>query len=119
MYCIIIIIIIFIFIAIKSHILCDQDLRTILEKLHPYSSKWRNIGEGLGFTSSELDNIQAAPLRLLSAPQSYLSAMLADWLQWAPGDARGSKEYANKNSLVKAVDTAGLGRTAQELSLVL
>ena len=64
----------------------------ICEKLCPHSHKWRDIGVGLGFTSSELDIIQAAPLRLHNAPWS---AMLADWLEWAPGDGRGSTEYAN------------------------
>ena len=61
-------------------------------------------------------NIQANPMHstgdLLS---NYLSAMLSDWLQWAPGDARGSSCYATLESLKDAVDKAGLGSLAQKL----
>ena len=38
----------------------------------------------LGFTPEELNNIQAKPLLMLKAPASWLSVMLAEWLQWAP-----------------------------------
>ena len=48
-------------------------------------------------------------------PASYLSAMLSAWQQWAPGDARGSRDYATMEALSGAVDRAGLGLTAQEL----
>ena len=95
--------------------LSDQDFPIIREKLRPHSTKWKDIGEDLGFTPSELDTIEAAPSLLHDAPWSYLRAMLSKWLQWAPGDARGSSEYANLNSLKRAMDKAGLGRTAQEL----
>ena len=91
------------------------DFNTICEKLRPYSHKWRVIGEGLGFTHAELSTIEANPSLFLGAPASYLSAMLSVWLQWAPGDARGSRDYATMESLRRAVDKAGLGRTAQEL----
>ena len=52
---------------------------------------------------------------LVSGPFSYLHKMLSTWMQWAPGDARGSTEYANIRSLRRAVDFAGLGRLAKEL----
>ena len=76
------------------------------------STKWKLIGQGLGFRSTELSSIESAPLLLAS---SHLIAMLENWLQWAPGDARGSTGYATLRSLKSAVDRAGLGRTAQEL----
>ena len=41
--------------------------------------------------------------------------MLSSWLQWAPGDARGSTDYATMEALRRAVNRAGLGVTAQEL----
>jgi len=41
--------------------------------------------------------------------------MLARWIQWAPGDARGSRDYATLEALRTAVDQAGLGRTAHDL----
>ena len=99
----------------KPQYLYDLDFPIIFDKLHPHSTKWKVIGEGLGFTRSELDTIEAAPRLYHGAPQSFLSEMLSKWLQWAPQDARGSKEYANIHSLKSAVDKAGLGRTAQEL----
>ena len=95
--------------------LSEQDFARISAKLSPHSSRWRRIGEGLGFTPAELSNIEAAPLLLPGAPVSYLSAILSGWLQWAPGDARGSRDYATLQSLRTAVDNAGLGLTAQEL----
>ena len=63
----------------------------------------------------ELQNIEATPTLLTSAPSSYLDKMLSVWQQWAPGDARGSSSYATLEALVSAVDRAGLGRAAQEL----
>ena len=48
----------------------------------------------------------------MTAPGSWLSAMLEAWLEWKPGDSRGT---VSLESLKKAVDKAGLGRTAAEL----
>lgn len=96
--------------------LADQDLAWICEKLGQHSAKWRQIGQGLRFTEPELDTIEAAPRLFSGAPFSYLCAMLSNWLQRAPGDARGSTDYATLNSLRRAVDRAGLGRLAQQLN---
>ena len=93
----------------------NEEFARASEKLKEYSRKWREIGEGLGFKASELDNIGSRPLLLPNAPNSYLSAMLSEWQLWAPGDYRGSKTYATLHSLRVAVDKAGLGLTAQEL----
>ena len=85
------------------------------EILKNFASKWREIGEGLGFTVHELDNIQNRPLLLGNAPHSFLVAMLSDWKQWAPKDHRGSTSYATLYSLRTAVSKAGLGLTAEKL----
>ena len=74
-------------------------------------------GEGLGFTPNELDEIEAIPQLFVDAPTSLLREMLSVWQQWAPGGARGSSEYANLDSLRRAVDKLGLGRMAQELAV--
>lgn len=87
------------------------------EKLMPYSYRWRRIGQSLGFTADELNNIEAKPNLFANAPSSYLSAMLSDWGQWVPEDSRGSADYATLESLRMAVDRAGVGRTAQSLNL--
>ena len=42
-------------------------------------------------------------------PNSCLEDMIGHWLQWAPGDARGSKNHATLEQLQQAVDVAGFG----------
>ena len=93
--------------------LTEHDLPGILDKLCPHSFKWKEIAQGLGFVPSELSMFEAHPPN--AHPSSYLRAMLSSWQQWAPGDARGSTNYATLEALKTAVDKAGLGRTAQEL----
>ena len=90
---------------------------SLCEQLRLHASKWKEIGTGLQFTHPELSSIGADPTSLTNAPFSYLSEMLAIWQQWAPRDARGSKNYATLESLKMAVDRAGLGRAAKELSV--
>ena len=99
-------------------ILCNGGHHSVLFKqLYKYAAKWKEIAIYLGFKPGEYDNIQASPLNLNGAPKSWLSAMLAEWLEWAPGDERGSKNYATLSGLKSAVREAGLGRTAEELTL--
>ena len=69
----------------------------------------------LGFLPFELDVIQAGPFLLATAPRSWLSTMLAQWLQWAPGDSRGSTNFATLENLKHALYQAGLGVTADNL----
>ena len=90
---------------------------SLLKQLANYSSKWRDIGLSLGFQSRELDVIQAKPLLLEGAPNSWLSKILAEWLQWAPGDSRGSTSFATLESLKSALAEAGLGVKADELGI--
>lgn len=85
------------------------------QKLSQFSYRWRTIGEGLGFNSAELSTIEATPSLFHGGPTAYMSEMLSKWYQWAPGDARGSKNYATVDSLAMSVDKAGLGVTANEL----
>ena len=93
----------------------QQDFSRAQAILQHHSHKWEKIAQGLGFTPNELSIIKARPALLMDAPTSYLDAMLAEWQQWAPGDARGSTGFATLDALRKAVDRAGLGFTAQEL----
>ena len=97
--------------------LSAHDLTTITEYVKPHSHKWKEIGPGLGFTADEISNFEARPTLAIGAPFSYLSAMLSDWRHWAPGDARGSTNYATLDSLKTALDKSGLGLEAQELCL--
>ena len=51
------------------------------------------------------------------APVSHLGAMLEEWIQWAPGDSRGSENFATVRSLKKALSEAGLGAAAHDLKI--
>ena len=85
------------------------------EQLSKHSDKWSTIGAHLGFRQRELRIIQAKPLLLNDAPHSWLREMLAEWLEWAPGDSRGSKDFATLNGLKKALNRAGLRETTLSL----
>ena len=90
--------------------LSQNDLTKLIVKYRTYAHSWREIGQNLGFNDDELKNIEARPNLHATAPKSYLSAMLSDWWHWAPGDARGSTNYATLDSLKTALDQAGLGQ---------
>ena len=87
----------------------------LIEQLGIHAQEWNEIGTYLGFHQPELRLIENSPDHLTGAPVTWLSAMLEAWLQWEPGDKRGSKERASLESLKKAVDKAGLEKTAAEL----
>ena len=74
-----------------------------------------DIAQGLGFKANEISLIKAKPTLQTDAPRSYLDAMLEEWQQWVPGDARSSTCYATLDALRTAVDRAGLALIAQEL----
>ena len=101
----------------KKRRLFELHYPTLLQQLTKHASKWRAIGAGLKFSPEELDNIQAKPLLLCEAPISWLSAMLAEWLQWAPGDKRESKNFATFEALILALKEAGLAAAASDLQL--
>ena len=61
-----------------------------------------------------MEIIEMRPMLLKEAPQSWLREMLSQWLQWAPGDRRGSTSFATKESLRTALFNANLGQVAQE-----
>ena len=43
--------------------------------------------------------------------------MLEEWLQWAPGDHRGSKNFATFEALQLALSESGLGAAASKLHI--
>ena len=97
--------------------LYEHNHSVLLEKLQTHSAKWKEIGTYLGFHPPKLDQIQARPLLLNGAPTSWLDAVLADWLQWIPGDSRGSTGFATLEDLKVALNKAGLGVTANNLEI--
>lgn len=95
------------------HRLGDRDYNEIYKKLEPHAHEWRKIGRELGFTSSEMDIIEHTTRLHFNAPKSYLEELLRKWLQWAPGDGRGSTGFATKESLIAALQRANLGALAE------
>ena len=90
---------------------------TLLQQLSKHASEWKLIGAALSFTPQELTCIESRPLLLATSPHSWLSEMLTQWLQWAPGDRRGSKDFATLEGLKDALFKANLGATAYDLKL--
>ena len=82
-----------------------------------HAANWREIGICLKFLPSELRNIAAQPYLMQSATLSYFEAMLSQWVQWAPGDSRGSTNFAYLEDLKSALNQAGFGATAHELKV--
>ena len=99
----------------KSTKLSENNHLVLYEKLNEYSAEWREIGTYLGFRPSELNEIQARPPLYATAPKSLLNAMLTNWLQWAPGDQRGSTSYATLEGLRDALNKAGLSEAARSI----
>lgn len=87
----------------------------IYDVLVKHVSEWEDIGKCLGFTEGELKNIKHQPMLIMSAPKSFLREMLSQWLQWGPGDGRGSPGYATKEMLSKALRKANLSELADKL----
>ena len=101
--------------AVKERRCTQKDENIIYWRLEQYASKWKEIGTGLQFTHYELENILNKPLLLSRAPESWLKEMLSKWLQWAPGDNRGSTNYATVEGLIVALVKAGLAAAADDL----
>ena len=97
----------------RSTRLADIHMSSLLQQLSVHAMKWREIGTYLGFRPGELDNICGHSL--LISPTDWLREMLSQWLQWAPGDSRGSKSFATLEDLKTALYQAGLGVTAHGL----
>ena len=95
--------------------LSESHLPELLSKLNDHASGWRDIGMYLGFRRGELDNIEGKPSLHSRGPKAWLREMLNDWLEWAPGDSRGSDAFASIESLKCALDKSGLAQTALDI----
>ena len=101
-------------VSLGGDCLSDKDHTDIYDKLQSQAFKWREIGKGLGFFESELKVIENTPTLLMQAPKSYLKEMLAQWLQWGPGDGRGSTSFATRMSLHAALLKVNLAQLAEQ-----
>ena len=70
-----------------------------------WSPHWRNIGSHLGFTTEELDEIDSGKDK---KKKDKLFKMLHQWVQWYPGDKRGSTNFATYSDLQAALMKDGL-----------
>ena len=106
---------------IKESCFSQDQIDLMFTHLAQYAARWRAIGTGLQFTQYELDNIENMPSLFFTAPGSMLRKMLSDWLQWAPGDNRGSTSFATVDALIViiALVKAGLAAAADDLNKVL
>ena len=59
----------------------------------------------------QLDNIQARPFLMQTAPESWLGTMLTEWLQRAPEDTQGSSSV---ESLMLALSKCGIGMKLEQ-----
>ena len=66
--------------------LAESVVAEILKLIQGFSFKWDSIGLELGFLPSELSIIRNKPLFLTSAPTSYLTELLSQWIQWPTQD---------------------------------
>jgi hypothetical protein len=90
------------------------DYGCLCKKLHSCAAEWQCIAQSLRFTFSEISTIEANPRNV--RPTSFINNVVGLWLEWAPGDARGSKDYATLEQLQNAVSQAGFGVVASELT---
>lgn len=86
----------------------------IYGKLVDHVAEWEDIGKQLGFKEGELKGIKAKPMLMMEAPKSWLKEMLSQWLQWGPGDGRGSPGFATKEMLCTALKNANLSDVAEK-----
>lgn len=68
--------------ATSDWVLKEENLSALLSYIKDFSHKWSSIGIGLGFTPPELEEIKAMPSLFNTAPKSYLTELLNQWVQW-------------------------------------
>eukprot|EP00731_Ephydatia_muelleri_P013282 Em0007g592a len=66
----------------KDKVLNDEHTDDILRIIRKCAAKWKEIGRGLGFKKSELDDISTETGR--NTTVDYLEALISRWLNWAP-----------------------------------
>ena len=80
----------------------------LFNQLAKHSPNWRTIGRCLGYLPSKLNIIQAKPLLLDGAPDSWLEEVFTQWL---------CSGTATLETLRDALYEAGLGQTASNLHI--
>lgn len=89
----------------------------LFEQLDSSAIHWEKIGMALGFLCNEIHTIRSVPMNVIVGPRGCLSEIVSRWLCWAPGDSRGSKDFATLEALKEAVTKADLAFVADRLIL--
>ena len=91
---------------IPSDILGAEDMNTLVSEIKcsksDWFSNWRDLGYQLGFTADELEKID-------QKHRKHLYYLLHGWVQWYPGDSRGSTKFPTYSGLQSALVRSGLG----------
>lgn len=90
----------------------DQDLPLLIEVLHPFASKWRELGLALSLTPAELNCIESKPVLFSSGPVSYLREVLYKWIN---RPTASHDESATIFHLERALQNVGLGSITVKL----
>lgn len=80
----------------------------LCEQLVPCLSDWETIAINLGFKSYEIAKIKSD--MHLTLHDSHMYEVVEKWLQWAPGDGRGSQDMATLEALQSALNRANYAR---------
>ena len=99
--------------AHKKVRLTENHHSMLMKHFIKHAARWRQIGTILGFRQGELNSIEI--YKHAPGPENWLSKMLAEWLQWAPGDSRGSQSFATMDVFEVALGTLRPGATANNL----
>ena len=87
------------------------DFSQVYRALSSQSYKWFKIGQNLGFTLEELNNIQFSQCMNRHSSDEALEKMLRTWLDWAPNSTdrvHKRRNYPTMDALRQAVVQAGL-----------
>ena len=71
-------------------------------------SQWEHIAQQLGFKAYEIKNIASSLVRIQDG--YFITDVISAWLQWAPGDTRGSKDFATLEALQEALSNSNIDR---------
>ena len=106
----------YIYIAFDTK-LTEREVNELLRLIHNFSSKWEVIGSSLGFVPSELEYIRSMPLLLSSAPTSYLTELLRQWIQWPTQTHPAALPTLRAFCTALRSSLVGLGSLADEVEM--
>ena len=97
-----------------KQVLTERDVVALMNLIHNFSDKWNEIGLGLGFAPSELKQISSNPSLFMSAPASFLTELLSQWVRW-PTVTHPTKPTLRALCGTLCSSLVGLGNLAEKL----